>query len=126
MKRMIILAVFSAVLCALPRVTVAQTVISVDITKARLLWTWTQGTGGAATEFLVKCGAATGIYTAVTRLADPAARSVAVSAVVSGLGPYFCVVSAANQFGQSPNSNEVAFAAGVAPLAPTNLLIEVQ
>ena len=104
----------------------AQAVISVDITKARLSWTWTQGTGGAVTEFRVKCGPSAGTYTSTIVLADPAARSVPVQQVVSGPGNYFCVVIAANQFGESGPSNEVPFAAGNAPAAPSGLQITAQ
>ena len=104
----------------------AQAVISVDITKARLSWTWTQGTGGAVSEFRVKCGATAGSYTGTTVLTDPTARSVPVQQVVSGPGNYFCVVTAANQFGESGSSNEVPFAAGNAPAAPSGLQITAQ
>ena len=104
----------------------AQTTISVDIAKARLSWTWAQGTKGPVAEFRVKCGAAAGTYTTITRLADPAIRSVAVSAVLSGPGTYFCVVSAANSFGESANSNEVTFAAGDVPTAPSGFQIQAQ
>ena len=104
----------------------AQAVISVDITKARLSWTWTQGTGGAVAEFRVKCGPSTGTYTSTTVVMDPAARSVPVQQVVSGPGNYFCVVLAANQFGESGPSNEVPFAAGNAPVAPSGLQITAQ
>lgn len=104
----------------------AQAVISVDIAKARLAWTWAQGTGGAVTEFRVKCGPAAGTYTSTTVLADPGARSVPVQQVVSGPGAYFCVVTAANQFGESASSNEVPFAAGNVPAAPSGLQITAQ
>ena len=104
----------------------AQAVISVDITKARLSWTWTPGTGGAVAEFRVKCGPSAGTYTSTTVVADPTARSVLVQQVVSGPGNYFCVVLAANQFGESGLSNEVPFAAGNVPVAPSGLQITVQ
>ena len=101
----------------------AQTVISVDITKARLVWTWTQGTGGAVTEFRVKCGSTTGIYTKITILTDPTARFVTILSAITGPGNWFCVVSAANQFGESANTNEVSFAAGQQPVGPSGLQI---
>ena len=118
-------AIIGAVLL-LPAVASAQTVISVDITKARLSWTWTQGTGGAVAEFRVKCGPSAGTYTSTTVLTDPAARSVPVQQVVSGPGNYFCVVVAANQFGESGPTNEVNFTAGNAPAAPSGLQITAQ
>ena len=113
------------ILFAAPSV-LAQAVISVDITKARLAWTWTQGTGGAVAEFRVKCGPSAGTYTSTTVLTDPAARSVPVQQVVSGPGNYFCVVTAANQFGESGASNEVPFSAGNVPVAPSGLQITAQ
>lgn len=104
----------------------AQTTIAVDIAKAKLAWDWTQGTGGVPTEFRVKCGAASGVYTKITTIADPAARSANIRDVITGSGNWFCAVSAANQFGESANSNEVFFAAGAAPLAPTNARVSAQ
>ena len=104
----------------------AQAVISVDITKSRLAWTWAQGTGGAVAEFRVKCGPGAGTYTSTVVVADPAARSVPVQQVVSGPGNYFCVVSAANAFGESGPSNEVPFAAGNVPAVPSGLQLTAQ
>ena len=104
----------------------AQAVISVDITRARLSWNWTQGTGGAVAEFRVKCGPTAGTYTSTTVLADPAMRSVPVQQVVSGPGSYFCVITAANQFGESGPSNEIPFAAGAIPAVPSGLQITAQ
>jgi len=103
----------------------AQTVLSVDITKARLSWSWVQGVGGAVAEFRVKCGGTTGAYTKTTVLNDPAARSLAILAAITGPGKWFCAVAAANQFGESALSNEVPFDAGNAPVAPTNAQIVV-
>lgn len=109
-----------------PAAASAQAVISVDIAKARLAWSWAQGTGGAVAEFRVKCGPATGTYTSTTVIADPAARSVPIQQVVSGPGAYFCAVTAANQFGESGPSNEVPFAAGNVPAAPSGFQITAQ
>ena len=105
---------------------VAQTTISVDIDKATLSWTWTQGTGGSVSEFRMKCGQTTGIYTKVTVLAVPVARSMPVKTAIAGPGNWFCAVTAANQFGESGPSNEIAFAAGNVPIAPTGLQIIAQ
>lgn len=104
----------------------AQTTISVDINKAKLAWDWTQGTGGIPTEFRVKCGAATGNYSRVTTLADPAARGANIRDVITGSGNWFCAVTAANAFGESVPSNEVNFSAGAAPSAPTNARVSAQ
>lgn len=125
MRRLVIPMVLAGALL-LPVKSWAQTVISVDITKARLSWTWTQGTGGAVMEFRVKCGPTTATYTTTLVLPDPAARSVPVQQVVSGPGNYFCVVTAANQFGESGASNEVPFSAGNVPVAPSGLQITAQ
>lgn len=123
MKRLIAALTLAIVGGAAP--VAAQTTIAVDITKATLAWTWTQGTGGAVEEFRVKCGPSSGTHT-TTHLAPPAARSVPVLTVVPAPGVYFCVVTAANQFGESAPTNEVAFNAGTVPLAPTNLEIRAQ
>ena len=102
----------------------AQT-ISVDLSKANFNWTWTQGTGGPATEFHVKCGSATNTYTRVTTVA-PTARSLPVKDGITGSGNWYCAVSAVNQYGESANSNEVFFSAGAGPSAPTNFGVSAQ
>jgi hypothetical protein len=104
----------------------AQTSVAVDIDRATLQWDWLQGTGGVVETFRMKCGSATGAYSIITVISDPAARSVPVRNVISGVGTYFCAVSAANQFGESANSNEVTFTAGTVPGAPTGLRIIAQ
>lgn len=104
----------------------AQTVIAVDLNKAKLSWDWTQGAGGMVEEFRVKCGNTSGNYTRVTSLANPAAREVAVRDAIAGSGNWFCVVTAANQFGESGVSNEVPFVAGAAPSSPTNTRVTAQ
>ena len=104
----------------------AQTTIAVDITRAKFTWTWTQGSGGAVAAFRMKCGATAGNYTLLVSIPDPAARSLALSDVVTSPGKYFCTISAANAFGESPNSNEVSFDAGIAPAAPAGLSIQAQ
>src|SRR5262249_51132206 len=118
-----IFAAVIATLVLLCGVSHAQTptAIVVNYNTAKLTWTWTKGApanDGDATEFRVKCGAASGQYTITKVLADPAARSVAVSAVVTQVGQYYCAVSAANQFGESGLSNEVFFLAGKMPANP--------
>ena len=98
----------------------AQTVISVDINKARLQWDWTQGTGGAVDKFNVKCGTTPTTVSKVTTIADPAARSANIRDVITGSGQWYCAVNAENGFGVSGDSNQVPFAAGAAPSAPAN------
>ena len=104
----------------------AQSTIAVDITRARLSWEWTPGTGGLVEAFRMQCGPTAGVYTLLVSVPDPAARSLALSAVVTTPGRYFCVVSAMNQFSESANSNEVSFTAGVGPVAPVDLSIQAQ
>lgn len=100
-------------------------VISVDINRAKLSWTWTQGTGGLASEFRVKCGQTTGVYTRTTIVAYPATIAN-VKDVITGNGNWFCAVTAANSFGESGLSNEVPFVAGAAPSSIPVLTIQAQ
>ena len=102
----------------------AQTVVSVDIRKAKLHWDWTRGTGGTADEFRVKCGNTGGNYSKITILADPAAREIPLQQAITGSGNWFCVVTAANQYGESGPSNEIPFSAGDIPSGPTNLTVQ--
>ena len=127
MKKLSRILLFSCALWLWPFLATAQvTTVAVDITKAKLTWTWTQGTGGIAAAFRVKCGTIAGTYSILVSLPDPAARSVAVSAVITATGRYFCAVSAANQYGESTNSNEVSFDAGTVPVAPAGFTIQAQ
>jgi hypothetical protein len=105
----------AGVLAFAPIAAAAQSV-SVDINRAKLAWTWTAATGsGAPSEFRVKCGQSSGSYTKTTIVSDSALRSIDIKTVIGGQGNWFCVVSAANSFGESGNSNEVPFVAGAAP-----------
>lgn len=68
---------------------------------AKLNWNWSQGTGGAATEFRTKCGvSAGGPYSFITALplsgfpAGPS-YSVQINKILASPGVYFCVVTAA-------------------------------
>ena len=103
----------------------AQTSISVDINKASLEWVFNQGAGGVADKFNVKCGPSTGQYTKTTERPNTA-RTIPIKDAITGIGSWFCTVSAANTFGESPNSNEVSFTAGTVPVPPTNLTIKAQ
>jgi hypothetical protein len=68
--------------------------------RSRLAWDWDRKTGGDVTEFRVKCGPKSGLY--IHHIRVPAFRQdVLVSAMVPGRGLYFCVVAAANRFGES-------------------------
>ena len=104
----------------------AQTTLAVDINRAMLSWEWTPSTGGAVSEFRVKCGTVTGSYSKITILADQAARTMPVKNAIAGAGTWFCVATAANPFGESGPTNEVTFDAGVVPVSPANLSVQVQ
>jgi len=90
------------------------------------MWNFTQGTGGAATEFRMKCGNTSNTYTKITVIANAAAREMNVKDAISGNATWFCAVFAANQYGESGPSNEVNFVAGVTPSSPTSLVIQAQ
>ncbi len=102
------------------------TTLAVDIEQANFTWEWVQGTGGPADEFRIKCGPTSGNYATTYTVPDPSLRSIPVKDVVGTSGNYFCVVSAANAFGESGVSNEVFFDAGTIPVGPTNLKVTVQ
>lgn len=102
------------------------TAILVPYDTAKFSWTWTQGSGataGTATEFRVKCGAVSKIYTLTKVIPDPAARTIPVSQVITAVGKYFCAMTAANQYGESGASNEVFFDAGRVPADATGFSV---
>ena len=111
---------------AVPALAPAQQSVSVDITKATLSWTWTQNGGSAVTEFHAKCGAATGVYSKTTILSDPATRAHPIQDLIAGPGEWFCVVTAANAFGESGPSNEIHFFAGSRPDGALTLQLAAQ
>ncbi|HTH63247.1 MAG TPA: hypothetical protein VL563_01090 [Gemmatimonadales bacterium] len=99
----------------------AQT--GVDLDKATFAWDWTQGTGGAVTEFRIKCGPSVGVYPNVTVIPNPAARTFPVKSAIAGAGVYHCILTAANQYGESLPTNDVFFAAGVTPSSSSNFRV---
>jgi hypothetical protein len=102
--------------------------ISIDLNRAKLTWGWSQGappTDGIPAEFLVKCGPSSGNYTNISTVLYPVMEQPVRSAI-GGTGSWFCVVTAANDFGESAVSNEVFFAAGAVPSSPSNLTIQAQ
>ena len=125
MKKKIINGLLMAALLAATSVG-AQTTVAVDINKAKLAWTWSQGSGSAATQFIVKCGPTTGNYTKITSVTDVTVRQLPVIQAISGPGTWFCVVTAANQFGESAPTSEVTFNAGSIPVSPVGLSVVVQ
>lgn len=102
----------------------AQVLIAVDIERQSLAWD-APTTGGAVGEYSVKCGPASGNYTKITPVSPPA-TTLPVKDGIDGLGAWFCVVTASNQFGESGPSNEISFEAGMKPGAPGNLILRGQ
>lgn len=103
-----------------------QTVIAVDITKAKLRWTH----GGATTDapldgFRMYCGKTSGGSDKVTDL-PPTVREFAIRDAITGSGAWFCRVTAFNQYGESGASNEVPFSAGAVPSTPLTLEVVAQ
>ncbi|MGH7391439.1 MAG: hypothetical protein ACREM3_18560, partial [Candidatus Rokuibacteriota bacterium] len=96
------------------------------LATARLGWDWSQGTGGSATEFRVKCGTQSGTYPLITAVARPT-QELAVNQVITTAGIYFCVVTAANTTPtpvlESGPSNELAIDVRQFPAAPGNLRV---
>lgn len=74
-----------------------------------LAWDWTQGGGGAVTEFRVKVGPSSGNYTRTTVIQNPAARSLDALTAVGTSGTWWAIVTAANADGESGPSNEISF-----------------
>lgn len=87
------------------------------------VWNWTQGTGGAVTKWLIRCGPNGTVYDTLLEMSDTAGtrRSVPVSTVLEQTsGTFFCIVSAGNEYGVSLPSPEVqvTYQAGQVPNAP--------
>ncbi len=85
----------------------AQQALSVDIAKGRLSWAAGAG-GGKVEEYRVKCGIEPGVYTLPVVKVLPPATGTPIKSAVPAPGKYFCVVTAANEHGESDPSNEVA------------------
>lgn len=103
----------------------AQAVTIMDASKAKLAWTWAQGTGGAVERFIVRCGVQTGVYTATKQIIDPNARSTPLLPFVGANGQYFCVIDASN-FAGVATSAELNFSliqAVVVASAPTAVTV---
>jgi len=118
MKSKLLLA--AAILALLPAQLSAQTPISVDMNRARLTWSWSQGAGGPAELFNVKCGTSSKVYTKTMSVKAPTTE-LAVAQAITGSGTWFCVVTASNSFGESGPSNEFPFVAGAVPSSPSAL-----
>jgi len=110
-----------ALFLALAGSVFAQVLIAVDIDRQSLAWDAPVG-GGAVGEYRVSCGPSSGSYTKITPVPAPA-TSIPVKDAIDGLGAWFCMVTASNQFGQSGPSNEIGFEAGMKPGAQTGLIL---
>lgn len=105
--------------------TWAQTSIAVDIDKATIVWNvWVVGQGSKPDTYHVKCGDSTGNYNHPQVDVPSERNSTPVKSAIPGIGAYFCVVTASNQFGESGPSNEISFEAGSKPDPPTNTRLE--
>lgn len=116
-------ALIAAMLSLLPLAGHAQGVTIMDATKAKLVWAWSQGTGGPVEKFTVRCGLQTGVYTASKDIVDPSARSTPLLPFVGAPGQYYCMVAAVNT-GGAGNSSEISFTLipmVIAPTAPTQV-----
>ncbi len=84
-----------------------------DPDKAKLTWQWrSQGKGDQVSEFRVKCGTTSGRYELpVVRVPFPNLE-VPIKQVAKKPGRYFCVVTAANESGESRPTNEISFNIG--------------
>lgn len=99
--------------------------LNVDINSRSFVWTASivDATHPAPTSYNVKCGVATKVYTIIVPVTPVAPAltpptTVPVKAILTP-GMWFCAVTAANQFGESPPSNELTLNAGYAPAAAT-------
>ena len=99
-----------------PNLSSAQTIYNLD--KAVFSWTWSQGTGGTANGFRIKCGNQPKNYPMTTAIPDNTARTFPVKTVVGGSGNYYCVVVAYNAGGESAPSGETFFGVGAGPSTP--------
>ena len=111
-------------LSLLPAAALAQAAPKVSLNNGTFQWVWSQGTGGAADNFRMRCGTTTGVYSLPIFLVAPTLRTQAIQPVVVNPGTYFCVVDAINGFGVSSASNEVTFQAGLSPAAPSTLTVQ--
>lgn len=102
----------------------AQVLIAVDVERQSFAWD-APTKGGTVSEYRVKCGPASGNYAKVTVVPSPA-TTLPVKDGIDGLGAWFCVVTARNQFGESGPSNELSFEAGMRPGTPGNLILRGQ
>ena len=99
--------------------------LSVDIKKAKLSWTWNQGTSGMADYFQARCIRVGTSEIILGPKTLPAAREQSILSIIQVSAEYICAVKAGNTFGESGYSNEVTFNAGDIPNTPTDLEIKI-
>lgn len=83
-------------------------------------------TSGELTGYTIGVGAAAGVYTIMTSVADPAATSEPIAALSAVLvpGTYFAAIRAESTAGPSDFSNEVSFSiAASPPVPPSNFFV---
>jgi hypothetical protein len=106
---------FLAVLLAISAAT-ADAQVSVVISRTALFWAWEPAPeSGEVDEFIIKCGQQAASYTRTVAI-GPTLREVPLKSLITGPGNWFCVVVAANPFGESEASNSVDFVAAGAPV----------
>lgn len=102
----------------LPSIVLSQSTW-IDYKSATVTWTWTETPGAPAIAivegFRLKCGRESKVYTVITDILDPNARSAQVSKITNGLGLWFCAMCGFNKYAESSESNEINFAAGAGP-----------
>jgi len=100
--------------------TATAQVVVVDITRAKLNWTWTPAPNSTPADgFIIHCGAISSVYTKHTVIANPATRVSNIQPVIGGNGNWFCNITVYVQTASGPleseGSNEINFFAAVAP-----------
>lgn len=98
------------------------------LSRTMLNWVWVRGAApndGNVSEFRVKCGPTSGQPDQQATIADPNARSIMISKLLTHSGDFYCVITAANINGESGPSNEVHFFVEANPSGPTGLSVSV-
>lgn len=98
----------------------------VDYHTKSIAWDWTKGAppnDGMAARFLVKCGPGSGQYTYPVKTVDMPTKTIPIASAVPSQGISYCRVFAANDYGESPGSNELSFDAGAVPAAASNVRV---
>lgn len=97
---------------------------SYDLNKAKLVWTWSQGTGSAVERWVIKCGPTPANLTITKDVPLPAVRTFLLKDIPLTQGTWTCTVAAANTFGTGGTSPEVTFSAGPTPNQVDTLSIQ--